>query len=171
MIFLPCISADLLSFKGTSHMDDKDVNGKLDDSLGVSATSADSGEARTGSAEATSLFTGSPSRASQVEGDQIAEFSAVSDAPELLDQNTVPSAPVLPVSESVSVLLSFLSRIAPHADHDLTVLILLLILLKSRFNRDQVLHRNPLYWTLRLKTAVNQMTVPRCRTDIRDTNI
>jgi len=145
-------------------MDDKDVNGKLDDSLGVSAT-ADSGEARTGSAEATSLFTGSPSRASQVEGDQIAEFGAVSDAPELLDQNTVPSAPVLParVSESVSVLLSFLSRIAPHADHDLTVLILLLIL-KSRSNRDQVLYRNPLYWTLRLKTEVNHMTV-RCRTD------
>ena len=116
--FSPRTSADLLSFKGTSHTDDKNVNGTLDNSLGVSVTSADSGEARTGSAETTSLFTGSPSRASQVEGDQIAEFSAVIDAPELHEENTVPSAPVLPAraSESVSVLLSFLSRIAPHAN-------------------------------------------------------
>ena len=95
-------------------MDDQNVNGKLDDSPVISSTFE--------SGEATSLFTGSPSRASQAEGDQIAESSAVIDAPELHEQNSVSSAPVLTAvaSESVSVSLSFLSCIAPHANYDLT---------------------------------------------------
>ena len=150
-------------------MDDQNVNGKLDDSLVVSSA-FESGEARTGSAEATSLFTGPPSRASQVEGDQTAESSAVIDVPELHEQNPVSSAPVLTAvaSESASVSLSFLSRIASHANYDLTVLILLLTiasLLKSRFNREQVLNRSPLCWTLKLRSPVNQMAVLHCRTD------
>ena len=149
-------------------MDDQNVNGKLDDSLVISST-FESGEARIGSAEATSLFTGSPSRASQVEGDQIAESGAVIDAPELHEQNSVSSAPVLTAvaSESVSVSLSFLSCIAPHANYDLTVLTLLLTvasLLKSRFNREQDSHRSPLCWTLKLRTPVNELAVLHYRT-------
>jgi hypothetical protein len=73
------------------------------------ATSAD--ETWTGSAEATSLFAGSLSHASQFE--QIAGFS-----PDLFEQNTVPSDPLLyaQASESLSVSLSFLSRIVSHAN-------------------------------------------------------
>lgn len=169
--FISCTSADSLSFKGTSHMNDQNVMAALDTSLGGSTASAESGEARTGSAEATSLFTGSPSRASQVEGDQIAESSAVIDPSELHEQNAFSSAPDLTAvaSEFVSVLLSFLSRIAPHTNHDLTALIFLLIvlsLLKSRFNRDQVSHRSPLCWISRLPIPVKQMTASHCRTAI-----
>lgn len=82
-----------------------------------SIAAGDSGEARTGSAEATSLFTGSPSRASLVEGDHLTEFNGATDLIGLHDENVVASASVsVYPSESLSVfiIISFFLHFSSH---------------------------------------------------------
>lgn len=81
------------------------MNGSVDSSLEFFAGSMEAGEVRNDSAEATSLFTGSPSHASQMEGDQ-AESSALTDAPESASLSAFPSESVsVPVYCFLSVFL------------------------------------------------------------------
>ncbi len=97
-----------------------------------SAAAGDSGEARIGSVEATSLFTGSPSRASLVEGDILAEFNDATDLTGLHDENVVASASVSAVypSESLSVFIIIPSLcISPHTVCVLTVLTILMTIM------------------------------------------
>jgi len=97
-----------------------------------SSAAGDSGEARTGSAEATSLFTGSPSRASLVEGDILAEFNDATDLTRLHDENVVASACLSAVypSESLSVFIIIpFFCVSPHMVCVLTVLTILMTIM------------------------------------------
>ena len=82
------------------------MNGSVHNSLENFAGSMEAGEVRNDSAEATSLFTGSPSHASQMEGDHLAESSALTDAPESASLSAFPSESVsVPVYCFLSVFL------------------------------------------------------------------
>ncbi|KAF9534962.1 hypothetical protein CPB83DRAFT_866259 [Crepidotus variabilis] len=82
-------------FDGNSHDDEMNANEAENHSSESHPTTGDSSEAHNGSTENTSLFTGSPGRSSQVEGDQTSNST---DAP--AEKGNASASSSLPVSHS-----------------------------------------------------------------------